>query len=70
VIASLDRVPRSDGRIWIYDLRPVAARDVQAAASEVSRRVDRTLLRTACSLRHSSSVSRLFAAASAQDQSS
>jgi ubiquinone/menaquinone biosynthesis C-methylase UbiE len=46
VVASLDRVLRSDGRMWIYDLRPVASRDVRAAASQVGRRVDRTLVRT------------------------
>jgi ubiquinone/menaquinone biosynthesis C-methylase UbiE len=46
VVASLDRVLRSDGRMWIYDLRSVASREVRAAASRVGRRVDRTLLRT------------------------
>jgi ubiquinone/menaquinone biosynthesis C-methylase UbiE len=46
VVASLDRVLRSAGRIWIYDLRPVATPEVRAAASRVGRRVDRTLVRT------------------------
>jgi ubiquinone/menaquinone biosynthesis C-methylase UbiE len=46
VVASLDRVLRSNGRIWIYDIRPVATREVRAAASRVGCRVDRTLVRT------------------------
>jgi ubiquinone/menaquinone biosynthesis C-methylase UbiE len=46
VVASLDRVLRSDGWLWIYDLRPVAPGAVQAAASKVNRRVERALVRT------------------------
>jgi ubiquinone/menaquinone biosynthesis C-methylase UbiE len=46
VLTSLDRVLRPDGRLWIYDLRLVAAGRVRAAASDLGRRVDRTLVRT------------------------
>ncbi len=46
VIASLGRVLRPDGRLWIYDLRLVPAGRVRAAASDLGRRVDRTLVRT------------------------
>lgn len=46
VIASLGRVLRPDGRMWIYDLRPVPSRRVREAAGDLSRRVDRTLVRT------------------------
>jgi ubiquinone/menaquinone biosynthesis C-methylase UbiE len=46
VVASLGRVLRPDGRIWIYDLRPVSSRSLRAASSGLGRRVDRTLVRT------------------------
>lgn len=46
VIASLGRVLRPDGRMWIYDIRLVRAGGVRAAASDLGRRVDRTLVRT------------------------
>lgn len=46
VIASLDRVLQPEGRIWIYDLRWVSARNVRAASAGVGRRVDRALVRT------------------------
>lgn len=46
VVASLGRVLRPDGRMWIYDLRPVPSRRVREAAWDLSRRVDRTLVRT------------------------
>ena len=46
VIASLDRVLRPDGQIWIYDMRWVQAGDVRSAAARLDRRVDRTLVRT------------------------
>jgi len=46
VIASLGRVLRPDGQMWIYDIRLVPAGSVRAAASDLGRRVDRTLVRT------------------------
>jgi ubiquinone/menaquinone biosynthesis C-methylase UbiE len=46
VIASLDRVLRPDGRMWIYDIRWVSVASVRAAASGRGRRVDRALVRT------------------------
>lgn len=46
VIASLSRVLRPDGRLWIYDLRLVPAGRVRAVSSALGRRVDRTLVRT------------------------
>ncbi len=46
VIASLGRVLRPDGQLWIYDIRLVPAGSVRAAASDLGRRVDRTLVRT------------------------
>jgi ubiquinone/menaquinone biosynthesis C-methylase UbiE len=46
VIASLCRVLRPDGRMWIYDIRLVPAGSVRAASADLGRRVDRTLLRT------------------------
>lgn len=46
VVASLGRVLRPDGRIWIYDLRPVSSGSLRAASSGLGRRVDRTLVRT------------------------
>src|SRR5512132_1818403 len=46
VVASLGRVLRPDGRIWIYDLRPVTSGSLRAASSGLGRRVDRTLVRT------------------------
>jgi ubiquinone/menaquinone biosynthesis C-methylase UbiE len=45
-VASLGRVLRPDGRIWIYDLRPVSSGSLRAASSGLGRRVDRTLVRT------------------------
>ena len=46
VVASLGRVLRPDGRLWIYDFRLVPSGRVRAAARELSRRMDRTLIRT------------------------
>jgi ubiquinone/menaquinone biosynthesis C-methylase UbiE len=46
VIASLDRVLRPHGRMWIYDLRWVSAASVRAASAGRGRRVDRALVRT------------------------
>lgn len=46
VIASLDRVLRPEGRMWIYDARWVQAGGVQSAAACLDRRVNRTLVRT------------------------
>lgn len=46
VVASLGRVLRPEGRIWIYDFRPVPAGRVRAAARHLGRHVDRTLVRT------------------------
>jgi ubiquinone/menaquinone biosynthesis C-methylase UbiE len=44
VIASLTRVLRADGRMWIYDMRWVSAESVRTATA--GRRVDRALVRT------------------------
>jgi ubiquinone/menaquinone biosynthesis C-methylase UbiE/mannose-6-phosphate isomerase-like protein (cupin superfamily) len=46
VVASLNRVLRPQGRMWIYDMRWVSARSVRAASAGVGRRVDRALVRT------------------------
>src|SRR5262249_37756171 len=46
VIASLDRVLRPDGRMWIYDIRWVSAASVRAASAGLGRRVDRAVVRT------------------------
>lgn len=46
VIASLARVLRPDGRMWIYDIRWVPADGVRSASSGLGHRVERTLLRT------------------------
>jgi ubiquinone/menaquinone biosynthesis C-methylase UbiE len=46
VIASLDRVLRPEGRMWIYDIRWVSDASVRAASSRLGRRVDRALVRT------------------------
>lgn len=46
VVASLGRVLRPDGRMWIYDFRLVPSGRVRAAARDLSRRTDRTLIRT------------------------
>jgi ubiquinone/menaquinone biosynthesis C-methylase UbiE len=46
VIASLDRVLRPEGRMWIYDFRPVPSGRVRSASRALNRRVDRTLVRT------------------------
>jgi ubiquinone/menaquinone biosynthesis C-methylase UbiE len=45
VVASLGRVLRPEGRVWIYDLRPVSSGSLRAASSGLGR-VDRTLVRT------------------------
>lgn len=46
VVASLGRVTRSHGRIWIYDIRWVPGRGVRTAAAGLGRPVNRTLVRT------------------------
>ena len=46
VIASLGRVLRPGGKMWIYDFRPVPAGRVRSAARNLGGRVDRTLVRT------------------------
>lgn len=46
VIASLNRVLRPDGQMWIYDFRVVPAGKVRAATVHLGRRMDRTLVRT------------------------
>lgn len=46
VITSLGRVLRPDGRMWIYDMRPVPTRRVREAAWDLSRQMNRTLVRT------------------------
>ena len=46
VIASLDRVLRPGGQLWIYDFRLAPARAVRAASRNLGSRVDRTLVRT------------------------
>lgn len=46
VIASLDRVLRPGGQLWIYDFRIVPAGRVRSAAQKLDSRVDRTLVRT------------------------
>jgi ubiquinone/menaquinone biosynthesis C-methylase UbiE len=46
VIASLDRVLRPDGRLWIYDIRWVSVSSAVAAAAALGRQVDRMLVRT------------------------
>ena len=46
VIASLGRVLRPGGKMWIYDFRPVPAGRVCSAARNLGGRVDRTLVRT------------------------
>ena len=46
VIASLDRVLRPEGRMWIYDIRWVSAGDVRTASVGLDRRVERVLVRT------------------------
>jgi ubiquinone/menaquinone biosynthesis C-methylase UbiE len=46
VVASLGRVLRPDGRIWIYDVRWVPVGKVRSASSGLGRRMDRTLVRT------------------------
>jgi ubiquinone/menaquinone biosynthesis C-methylase UbiE len=46
VITSLGRVLRPDGRMWIYDFRPVPTGRVRSAARGLGRGVNRTLVRT------------------------
>jgi ubiquinone/menaquinone biosynthesis C-methylase UbiE len=46
VIASLGRVLRPGGQMWIYDFRLVPAGRVRAAARNLGGRADRTLVRT------------------------
>jgi len=46
VIASLDRILRPGGSIWIYDFRLVPPGRVRSASRDVGSRVDRTLVRT------------------------
>jgi len=46
VIASLGRVLRPGGQMWIYDFRLVPAGRVRAAAQNLGGRADRTLVRT------------------------
>jgi ubiquinone/menaquinone biosynthesis C-methylase UbiE len=46
VIASLGRVLRPGGQMWIYDFRVVPAGRVRAAAQNLGSGVDRTLVRT------------------------
>lgn len=46
VIASLGRVLRPGGQLWIYDFRLVPAHGVRSAAKNLGSRTDRTLVRT------------------------
>ncbi len=46
VIASLGRVLRPGGELWIYDFRIVPAGRVRSAARSLDSQVDRTLVRT------------------------
>jgi ubiquinone/menaquinone biosynthesis C-methylase UbiE len=46
VIASLARVLRPDGQLWIYDLRWVPVGRVRSTSAGRGRRVERTLVRT------------------------
>jgi ubiquinone/menaquinone biosynthesis C-methylase UbiE len=46
VVASLGRVLRPEGRIWIYDIRLVPGDGVRAGAARLGRRLDRTVVRT------------------------
>ena len=46
VIASLDRVLRPGGAMWIYDFRLVPPGRVRSASRNLGTRVDRTLVRT------------------------
>jgi ubiquinone/menaquinone biosynthesis C-methylase UbiE len=46
VVASLDRVLRPDGQMWLYDFRVVPVGRVRSAAQPLGRRMDRTLVRT------------------------
>lgn len=46
VVASLSRVLRPEGRLWIYDFRIVPAGRVRNAARDLGRHVNRTLVRT------------------------
>jgi len=46
VIASLGRVLRPGGQMWIYDFRLVPAGRVRSAAQNLGSHVDRTLVRT------------------------
>jgi ubiquinone/menaquinone biosynthesis C-methylase UbiE len=46
VIASLGRVLRPGGQLWIYDFRLVPAGHVRSASQSLGSRVDRSLVRT------------------------
>ncbi len=46
VIASLGRILRPGGQMWIYDFRLVPAGRVRAASRSLGSSVDRTLVRT------------------------
>jgi ubiquinone/menaquinone biosynthesis C-methylase UbiE len=46
VVASLGRVLRPGGQLWIYDFRVVPAGRVRYAAQDLGSRMDRTLVRT------------------------
>jgi ubiquinone/menaquinone biosynthesis C-methylase UbiE len=46
VIASLGRVLRPGGQMWIYDFRLVPAGHVRSASQRLGSRVDRSLVRT------------------------
>jgi ubiquinone/menaquinone biosynthesis C-methylase UbiE len=46
VVASLGRVLRFGGQLWIYDFRLVPAGQVRSAARNLGSRADRTLVRT------------------------
>jgi ubiquinone/menaquinone biosynthesis C-methylase UbiE len=45
-IASLGRLLRTEGQMWIYDIRWVPGGGVRSASSRLGRGVDRTVVRT------------------------